>query len=113
MNTALPPSSSGFDRPVTYRIRVLGRVPTRWRDHLEGMVLSEITDEFNQQITILEGELNDQSALAGLLNTIVDLHLVVLTVEQLPVDDVPAPEAAPSPLADDSDLTGGVGAVAS
>lgn len=107
----LPPSGSGFDRPVTYRIRVLGRIPARWRDRLEGMDLSETTDEFNQQITILEGELDDQSALAGLLTTIVDLHLVVLTVEQLPVDDVPAPESAPSPLADEPDLTGGVGAV--
>jgi hypothetical protein len=74
------------------------------------MVISETTDEFSQQITILEGELADQGALAGLLNTIVELHLVVHMVEQLLVDDVPVPEAAPPPLADDSDLTGGVGA---
>ncbi|MFO7662592.1 MAG: DUF6325 family protein [Chloroflexota bacterium] len=87
MNNVLPPSSSGFDRPITYRIRVLGRIPIRWRDRLEGMVLSETTDESKLTETTLEGELADQSALAGLLNTIVELHLIVQSVEHLPRRD--------------------------
>lgn len=105
MNVALPPSSSGFDRPSTYRIRVLGRVPSGWRDRLEGMHLSEATNESDVPVTILEGELADQSALAGVLNTIVDLHLTVLLVEQLPADEVPALGATPEPEADESELT--------
>ena len=83
MKAALPLSRTGFDRPATYRIGVQGRVPARWRDRLEGMAISECSAEAESPATILVGELADQVALAGVLNTLVELHLSVVSVERL------------------------------
>ena len=35
-------------------------------------------------VTILSGEMLDQTALLGVLKTLYDLHLLILTVESLP-----------------------------
>ena len=83
MKAALPPSRTGFDRPATYRIGVQGRVPPSWHDRLEGMVITERSPEPGSPVTTLVGELADQVALAGVLNTLVELHLSVVTVERL------------------------------
>ena len=79
----LPTSSSGFDSPAKYRIGVEGRVPPRWCDRLEGMTVTERSSEAELPVTTLFGELSDQAALAGVLNTLYDLHLPVLSVERL------------------------------
>ncbi len=83
MNAAQSPSRSGFDRPATYRIDVLGRIPGKWCDRLEGMAITEGPVEASPPVTTLMGELADQAALAGVLNTLVELHLSVITVERL------------------------------
>ncbi len=36
-------------------------------------------------VTILEGELSDQAALAGVLNTLYELHLPLLSVKRLDI----------------------------
>ena len=78
-----PPSFSGFDRPATYRIGVKGRIPPDWCDRLEGMAVTEGSSAANSPVTVLVGELADQAALAGLLNTLFQLHLSVIFVECL------------------------------
>lgn len=83
MNAALPPSRSGFDRPATYRIDVQGHIPATWCDRLEGMAITEGSADAELPVTTLEGELADQVALAGVLNTLVELHLSVVAVERL------------------------------
>ena len=83
MNTVLPPSRSGFDSPATYRIGVQGRIPTKWCDRMEGMTITERAPEAESHVTTLLGELSDQAALAGVLNTLYELHLPVLSVERL------------------------------
>ncbi len=83
MNAVLPPSRSGFDRPATYRIDVLGRIPVKWGDRLEGMAITERAAEADLPVTTLEGELADQVALVGVLNSLVELHLSVVSVERL------------------------------
>ena len=83
MNAALPPSQSGWDRPATYRIDVRGRIPARWRDRLEGMALTECSADVEPLVTTLLGELSDQGALEGVLNTLFALHLPVVSVERL------------------------------
>ena len=83
MNTLLPPSRSGFDSPATYRIGVEGRVPARWSDRLEGMIITERSPEAESPVTTLLGELADQAALEGVLNTLFALHLPVVSVERL------------------------------
>ena len=83
MKAVLPPSHSGFDRPATYRIDVQGRIPARWCDRLEGMVITESPADAESTVTTLLGELADQAALEGVLDTLFALHLPVVSVERL------------------------------
>ena len=83
MKDVLPTTRSGFDGPATYRIGVEGRIPARWCDRLEGMTITECLREAEPPVTSLLGELSDQAALAGVLNTLYELHLPVLSVERL------------------------------
>ena len=47
------------------------------------MAISECSAEAESPATTLVGEFADQVALAGVLNTLVDLHLSVVSVERL------------------------------
>ena len=60
-----------------------GTIAPELSDRLEGMTIQEGTQGRNNPITTLEGELIDQAALAGVLNTLYELHLLVLSVECL------------------------------
>ena len=72
-----------FDSPAVYRIRVCGQIAPRWSDRLEGMSIRPVAYEGEPVVTMLEGELMDQAALAGVLNTLYGMHLPVLSVECL------------------------------
>ena len=72
-----------FDRPATYQIKVQGRIDPLMSDFLGGMLISPAAVEAGPPVTTLEGELRDQAALAGVLNTLYELHLTVLSVKRL------------------------------
>ena len=74
-----------FDRPATYQIVVEGRIDPDWSDRMEGMTICQAMADAGVPVTTLEGELSDQAALAGVLNTIYELHLAVLTVKRLDI----------------------------
>jgi hypothetical protein len=77
--------SKGFkiETPATYRIRVQGRLDQSWSEQLNGMTISQ-TEALNKlPVTILIGHLKDQAALSGVLNTLYDLRLPLLSVENL------------------------------
>jgi hypothetical protein len=69
-----------FDRPATYQIMVQGRVDPNWSDLLAGMAICLAISESNPPVTTLQGELSDQTALHGVLNSLYELHLPVLSV---------------------------------
>ena len=71
-----------FDCPSIYQIIVQGRIDPTWSDRLEGMAIQQAPAEGGVPVTTLEGELSDQAALAGVLNTIYELHLPVLLVKR-------------------------------
>ncbi len=73
-----------FDSPAYYQIRVQGRIDQTWSDRLEGMAISLSSKDGEPPVTAMEGKLYDQSALAGVLNTLYELRLPVLSVERLP-----------------------------
>ena len=75
LNNVIP-----FDRPATYQIRVQGRVDPDWSDRLAGMTIRLAVEEASPPVTTLNGELGDQAALAGVLNTLYELHLPVISV---------------------------------
>jgi len=81
-----------FDEPATYQISVQGRIDPSMSDLLGGMTISSDPIKADYPITILCGELGDQASLAGVLNTLYELHLSVLLVKRLD-DGLPADPA--------------------
>jgi len=67
------------DKPAVYRIKVKGVVPDGWIDRLGGL---HITGRASEDTTLV-GRLEDQAELSGVLNTLYELHLVLLSVEIL------------------------------
>ena len=85
MMSMLSRNSILFDLPATYQIIVQGRVDPTMSGHLEGMTISQATVEADPPVTTLEGELSDQAALAGVLNTLYELHITVILVKRLEI----------------------------
>ena len=74
-----------FDSPALYQISVQGKIDPTWSDRLEGMAICLATAEGDPLVMTLEGELSDQAALAGVLNTLYELHLTIFSVQRLKV----------------------------
>lgn len=75
-----------FEAPATYRIRVAGHLDDSWSDRLGGMVFTRAFTGDKQPMTILIGHLQDQAALAGVMNALYALHMSVFSVEL--IDDM-------------------------
>ena len=73
-----------FDRPGNYRIRVLGLLDESWSDRLGGLRITACSPKAQKgPITELVGQVRDQAKLAGVLNSLYELHLTLLSVEYL------------------------------
>jgi hypothetical protein len=68
-------------RPSRYIIRVKGRLDSEMEHWFEGMTITPADNE----TTTLYGEVIDQSALHGLLETIHSLNLTLLSVQKLDI----------------------------
>jgi hypothetical protein len=73
-----------FDRPATYQINVQGKVDPKWSDRMAGMEIRNSSEQTNPAVTTLDGELSDQAALLGVLNSLYELHLPIISVVLLP-----------------------------
>jgi hypothetical protein len=70
-----------FDKPGTYRIRFLGRLNESLFDRLGGMHVEESSRGEQGLKTTLVGRIRDQAELIGVVNTLYELHLTLLSVE--------------------------------
>jgi hypothetical protein len=70
-----------FDKPAVYRIRVQGVLDETWSSRLSGMQIMQDEKSSTKKVTILFGYLPDQPALSGVLNSLYDLGLPILSVE--------------------------------
>lgn len=81
------PTSTGnrsyFDTPAIYQISVRGTIQPSWCDRLEGMTVHVTETGDVPTVTVLIGELTDQASLTGLLSTLYDLQLTVLSVQRI------------------------------
>jgi len=75
-----------FDRPGHYQIRVVGSLSKSWLGQLEGLEISTTPWRSYPEVTLINGWLVDQTALAGLLDILTGLGLVILTVERRECD---------------------------
>jgi len=74
-----------IDTPSTYRIRIQGAIDAEWSDLLSDMRISTSEDE--SDVTVLTGTLPDQAALFGVLNTLYDMHIPLLSIENLSMEE--------------------------
>ena len=72
-----------FETPATYRIRVQGKLDESWLEQLGGMAVAPDAPDDKSPVTILVGHMPDQAALSGVLNTLYEMHLPLLSVENL------------------------------
>jgi hypothetical protein len=72
-----------FDGRARYQILVKGRIPGNWCDRMDGMSIHQAAADGGVPVTTLEGELADQAALAGVINTLYELHLPILSVKRV------------------------------
>ena len=75
--------SPSMKTPAIYRIRVKGHLDVKWSARLEAMNITESKDVDGDVESILVGRLADQTALSGVLNTLYELHLPVLSMDCL------------------------------
>jgi len=86
MSTPETRKSYTFDKPGNYRIRVLGALKKSWSERLSGLYITANSRGDQGQVATLVGQLRDQAELAGVLNTLYELHLPLLAVEYLDGD---------------------------
>ena len=78
--------SFAFDRSGNYRIRVQGFLDESWSERLGGLHITSSNPKDKRSVTALTGQVRDQAELAGVLNTLYELHLTLLSVEYLDGD---------------------------
>jgi len=69
--------------PATYRIEVEGALDESWSDRLGGMGITSRKRADQTTVTTLTGRMRDQAELAGILNSLYELHLPILSVENI------------------------------
>lgn len=72
-----------LETPAAYRIRVQGQLDSSWSNRLGDMRVTVDSPANQPPVTVLEGHLIDQAALSGVLNTLYEYHLPLLSVENL------------------------------
>ena len=65
--------------PANYQITILGELDAEWVRRLEGMSATSVTMSDGNIETTLEGCLADQAALSGVLHTLYELHMPVVS----------------------------------
>ena len=81
-------SESGPRQPISYQIRIRGHLGHQWSDWFGGLA---ITLEDNGD-TLLTGPVVDQAALHGLLRTVRDLGIPLVSVRSIQQDESVASE---------------------
>jgi hypothetical protein len=72
-----------FDRPGKYRICALGYLDESWSERLGGLRITTSTRGDQKTVSTLIGQVRDQAELAGVLNSLYQRHLTLLSVEHL------------------------------
>ncbi|NOQ78555.1 MAG: hypothetical protein GQ546_04060 [Gammaproteobacteria bacterium] len=66
---------------VNYQITVQGWLDDSWSERLSGMHIEVKIPENKVPVAILDGTLKDQAELLGVLNSLYELHLPIISVE--------------------------------
>ncbi len=67
------------NQPAKYILRVKNHLDTHWERWFDGLTIAHA----DNAVTILSGEVVDQSALLGLLEKIHNLNLTIISIQQV------------------------------
>lgn len=70
-----------FTSMAQYRLHIQGYIDLSWSDRLGGLTITSTFDENKKPLTLLEGRVEDQSQLVGIINSIYEMHLSLISVE--------------------------------
>ena len=84
-------ATEAYHEPGRYEIRLKGHLDDRWAGRFEGLSLTHDSNG----TTILSGPVVDQAALYGLLRTVRDLGLPLLSVIQVEPNQADLPDVQP------------------
>ncbi|MDX1417146.1 MAG: hypothetical protein R3293_23270 [Candidatus Promineifilaceae bacterium] len=70
--------------PAIYRITVRGYLDDSWSNQLGGITIQNVAAADDTPFTILHGEMVDQAALFGVLNSLYGLGFPIIGVESVP-----------------------------
>jgi hypothetical protein len=84
-------STEDHHEPRVYNIRLKGHLDQRWAERFEGLSFTLASDG----TTILSGPVVDQAALYGLLRTVRDLALPLLSVMEVEPEQADVPDVQP------------------
>ena len=76
-----------FDKPAAYEVIVNGTITPESYACVEGLSTKTEYSEDGKAVTILTGIFTDQAVLAGLLGTLYERHLTIISVRKLPDQD--------------------------
>lgn len=79
----LNPTGVDFDGPATYRITVKGLIEKRYCEYLDSMHITMQSLEDGAKVTMLTGVVKDQAELVGILDSIYNLHMPILSVQNI------------------------------
>ena len=83
MPTESQSSELRMENQARYHIQVQGILDPSWGGRLGGLEITSTKVEGTTPLTTLRGDLHDQAALMGVLNTLYDLRLPLLSVQCL------------------------------
>ena len=72
-----------FQNEARYEIRVGGHLDQRWSDWFEGMELTQAFNQNGSPITVLTGTIVDQAALHGILASVRDIGIPIISVNRI------------------------------
>ncbi len=76
-------SEFSFTKAAVYKIRVQGDLNNNWSEKMGGMQITVDRKKSKKPVSILIGQIYDQAALSGILNTLYELHLPIMSVNIL------------------------------
>ena len=80
MEDLLGKKGLGLDKPAKYCIRVQGVLDKGYFNRLGDMLIKVANREYQNPETTLTGRVRDQAQLMGILNSLYELHLPLLSV---------------------------------
>ena len=72
-----------FQKPAMYKIQVQGELKESWSERLQGMQINVERSSDAKPESILIGQIDDQAALSGVLNTLYDFNMTIISVQML------------------------------